>query len=138
MCDFHYLNRTLIKSTFVHSYNRQIDHVALVYNITNKNICFFFLYNCSKQIYADSDITRVVRKVLRLSLRETCQKRKLPVKYFFFDSQLTGLIQIKTKYSTAISKQFTKPTVLLYTRTTIGTIFSADVGDFSIQTGAYL
>ena len=50
---------------------------------------------------------------------------------------MTGLI--KLKQNTAISKHFTKPTYV-YTRTTSGTIFSADVccvwrsGYFSIQT----
>ena len=48
-----------------------------------------------------------------------------PVKYCysFFNSQLTGLIQ--NEQYTAISKHFTKSAE--YTRTTSGTIFSADV-----------
>ena len=46
--------------------------------------------------------------------------KAVKILYFFFDSQLTGQIQ-----NTAISKHFTKP--IVYTRTTSGTIFSADV-----------
>ena len=42
--------------------------------------------------------------------------------YFFFDSQLTGLIQ--NEKNTAISKHFTKPAD--YTRTTTESIFGAD------------
>ena len=48
------------------------------------------------------------------------------VKYLFFDFfhlQLTGLIQ--NERNTAISKHFTKPMECI--RTTIGTIFGADV-----------
>ena len=43
----------------------------------------------------------------------------------FFHSQLTGLIQNKAKYYNIISKHFTEP--MVYTRTTSGAIFSADV-----------
>ena len=57
-----------------------------------------------------------------------CQIRKntfKPVKYcyFFFDSQLTELIQNKTKYCNI--KAFYKP--MVYTHTTSGNIFSANV-----------
>ena len=66
------------------------------------------------------------------------QNAHVPVKYyyFFFDSQLTGLIQNKTKYCHI--KAFYK------TRTTSGTIFSADLlisgGHviFQYKPGAYL
>ena len=61
---------------------------------------------------------------------ETCQKRKFTATkqekyYFYFDSQLAGLIQ--NEQNTAISSIRLFLKAAIYTRTTSGTLFSADV-----------
>ena len=75
-----------------------------------------------KSIYQSPE--RPVRSESLKALKNNLNQKNIAI--FFFDSQLTGLIQ----NNTAISKHFTKSTVYdppVYDRTTSGTIFSADV-----------
>ena len=129
------------------------NQILLIHLIARKPRWPSFIYTASVNKYkgvTKSQVTQLRTESLS-KLWETYQKRKFKaLKNTFKTSKNIVIFSLiynwpdwfKIKQNTAISKHFTKPTV--YTRTSSGTIFSADVwiNDsqvfFQYKPGAYL